>query len=231
MALVPAYEVALGVWLLSGRMRFGAWLAALLTLTAFALHTLELTAAGRASCGCLGPGGPPPAVMLAVDLAAAAVLLKRRPGWTGWPEVTPGVRAAGLTAAVAVGTLAAAGGWAYARYGSVAVALADLNGDPLVMLPTAVDVGTADPGGVVERTVEIRNLSADPVQIAMATSGCRCTEFVGLPVTIPSGERQTLTVRVTVSADPGRFRRAGRFRSSAGDLRFTIDGWVRAGGQ
>jgi len=52
--LVPLFEILLGGWLVSDWMRFGAWIASLLTLLIFAIHNLELLSAGRSSCGCLG---------------------------------------------------------------------------------------------------------------------------------------------------------------------------------
>lgn len=105
MAVTPAYEIALGGWLLADRWRFGAWLTTIATLVIFSLHNLELVSAGRSSCGCLGAVSPTPGIMLGLDVAALLLLLKRRPGWHGWPDGSPGLQLVATTATVAALTL------------------------------------------------------------------------------------------------------------------------------
>ena len=84
--LIPLFEILLGVWLVSGWMRFGAWIATLFTLLVFALHNLELLSAGRSSCGCLGSSvDTSPRVMLGFDVFVALLLLWQRRRWAGWP--------------------------------------------------------------------------------------------------------------------------------------------------
>jgi thiol-disulfide isomerase/thioredoxin len=74
------FELALGIWLLSGLFRRLAWLAALLCFGLFCAVTLYKGLMGAASCGCFGRVHVNPWVtLLAVDLPAAAALGVFRP--------------------------------------------------------------------------------------------------------------------------------------------------------
>lgn len=227
MALVPAYEIALGLWLISGRLRFGAWLLTLLTLALFSLVNLDAVSAGKSSCGCLGPVSPTPGVMLALDVAAGMLFLKCRPGWTGWPAASPGLRLAGMTAAAVALTLGTVGAIVYARYGSVTAALADARGDLVAAVPGVVDAGLTEPDGQVERTITLHNLSAAPVHVYAARANCNCADIDGLPLTVDAGGKSVVTIRVRLPHSPGSFARKGVFLTSAGKVPFGIRGVVR----
>lgn len=227
LAWIPVFELALGAWLVCGVMQFGSWITLLVTLGIFILHNLQLVTAGRSSCGCLGVVTVPPYFMLIADVAVLILFLKRRPGWSGWPDVTPGVRRFGLVVAVVFAVLGAAIIGIYAQYGAISVALADSRGEPLALVGREFELGTLDPGEVAERYLEIVNLTDKPVQIAMAESNCNCASFPELPIAIPANARIKMPIRVRVSDDSGPFQRNALFRSTAGTLRFRINGWVR----
>jgi hypothetical protein len=227
LALVPVYEFGLGIWLISGIMIYGSWLTLISTLGLFILHNIQLVTTGRSTCGCLGAVTVLPEVMLLADIMALLVVLKRRPAWSGWPAATLGLRRFCQTIAVIASVLALVVVGVYTQYGSITVALADSRGDPLAIVGQELDLGTRDPGEVAEQSIIIVNLTNQPIQIAMAESRCRCATFPELPVTIPAGERFAMPVKVRVSEEAGSFRRAARFRTTAGDLYFSIGGWVR----
>lgn len=227
--LVPLYEIALGVWLVSGWMRFGAWVASLATLLIFALHNLELLSAGRPSCGCLGAVDVSPGYMLTFDLILAVLLLKRRPRWAGWPADSPRLRQVALTGAVMAGVLGAAAGVAYWQHGSVAAALAALRDEPLAVVPADLGVGAVASGTVVEATVRVHNLTGEPAHLAYAKGSCACAEFPDLPLVVPPHGTADVRVRVTVSGPEGSFRREGVFRTNVGHVRFGIRGRVLGG--
>ncbi len=74
------FELALGLWLLSGLFQRLAWLAALLCFGLFCSVTLYKGLTGAASCGCFGRVHVNPWVtLLAVDLPAVAALGLSRP--------------------------------------------------------------------------------------------------------------------------------------------------------
>ena len=231
LALVPVYEIVLGGWLLSRRWRFGAWLAALATLSVFALVTLEAVSAGRSSCGCLGAASPLPGVMLAIDVVFLALFLLQRPGWGGWPAAGPELQTAATMAAVVAVVFAAAGAFATLRYGSIAVALADARGDALAASPRAIDAGLGEPGSQVERQVTLRNLSETPVTIEWLRVKCDCVEHVGLPKTLEPNGECVVTVRVRLPRSPGPFVRGGAFQTSTGNVPFGIRGEVLPGAE
>jgi hypothetical protein len=228
--LVPVVEAALGVWLVSGVWRYGAWLAALPVLVVFSAYGLALTVENRTSCGCFGRVEVPPWLMLGFDVVILGMLVRCRPGWRGWPADTPGLRAGLQAAAVAVAVVGGAVGWAYARYGSVAVAVAAARGLPVAVTPGTLDAGTIEADGKAERVLRVVNLSAEPVQVVMAISNCgRCVDVAGLPVTLPPGGGADLPVTVTAGQAGGRFQRVGWLRTSAGDIDFGITAWVAGG--
>jgi hypothetical protein len=222
--LVPLAEVGLGVWFVSGVYRFGAWAVALPVMVVFALYSLALTAGGRSSCGCFGSLTVPPVVTLLFDVLMVGLLVRCRPGWHGWPADTPALR----TAAVAVALLVGAAGWAYARYGSVGVAVAAARGEPVAVAPASLYVGAVPVGGTAEQTLRVVNLSDEPVQVAMVLSSCNCARVDGLPATVAPGASVELPVAVSVGRGMGEFRRPARLRTSVGDVGFSVAGWVTA---
>ena len=223
--LVPLFEAALGVWLVSGVGRFGAWAVAVPTVTLFALHNLAQTAEGEASCGCFGAATIPPAVTLGFDVVVLALLLRGRPAWQGWPAGGPRMQAAAVAALLLAGAAVAGTRW----YGSVGAALAAARGDQLALTPDRLMLGPVAAGGTVERSLRVANLSAESVQIVLGESNCSCVEVRGLPVTIAPGAWADVPVTVTVSTTPGRFKRKAALRTSAGDLTYAVTASVTAG--
>ena len=229
--LVPLYELLLGGWLVSGWLRYGAWVASLVTLSIFALHNLALMSAGRSSCGCLGSAvDVSPGVMLAFGTVAGMLLLKRRRRWAGWPTTAdnPWLRPLATTAIVTAGVLGIAAGLAYWQYGSVTAAVADLRAESLAVVPTDLEVGFADHGTVVETSVRVHNLTDEPAHLAYAKGSCACAVFPDLPLVVPPRGTADVRVLVTVSGPPGPFNRDGLFRTNVGHVRFGIRGWIPA---
>ena len=78
--LTVEFELALGIWLLSGLFKKAAWLAALLCFSAFSAITLYKVVTGAASCGCFGTVHVNPWITLfAIDLPAVIALVALRP--------------------------------------------------------------------------------------------------------------------------------------------------------
>ncbi len=74
------FEIALGIWLLSGLFKKTAWLAVITCFSLFSLITLYKGLTGAASCGCFGSVHVNPWITLTcIDLPAVAALAIFRP--------------------------------------------------------------------------------------------------------------------------------------------------------
>ncbi len=221
--LVPLFEVALGVWLVSGLARYGSWAVATPTVVLFALHSLALAADSQPSCGCLGELTVPPGLTFGFDLVIAVLLVRLRPSWAGWPvgSVAPAVAvAAALIALVATSA-------AY-QYGSLTAALAASRGETMTLSPGLLALGPVPAGGTVERSLRVTNLSDGPIEVVLAEANCNCVAVRGLPVTVAPGRWADLPVTVTASTKPGPLQVKGRLRTTAGDLNFAVTASVTA---
>jgi len=74
------FEIALGIWLLSGLFKKAAWLATISCFTLFCFVTLYKSLSGAESCGCFGSVHVNPWItLLAIDLPAVLALVIFRP--------------------------------------------------------------------------------------------------------------------------------------------------------
>lgn len=230
--LVITFELALGVWLVSGRQLLGAWLAVLVTFSAFAAVSFYQGWIGQASCGCLGNKVTvSPWVMFAVDSAAVIALLTFRPCLTPlWEN-----RGRVATAAIWVVTgyvliLSLLAGIAYLQFGSVDFALARLRSDRVSVQPSLVNVGEGVPGEIREVRVELTNRTEKSIRILGGTSDCSCSVLGDLPITIPPGEGRNITLGVRLQDSPGIFNRNAMFvvdDNGLRKLRIRITGRIR----
>jgi Protein of unknown function (DUF1573) len=207
--LVIVFELGLGGWLLSGQQRAGAWIAAMLTFTAFAGVSCYQGVIGQASCGCLGSKvSVNPWLMFVFDIAAIAMLLISRPDLKSlWTERAPIVRSvAGIFGAyvLLMGILA---GVAHLGFGSIDAALASIRNERLSVFPALIDMGEGVPGETREAKVELTNRTDQPIRLIGGSADCSCTVLADLPVTIPPGESRSITVAVRLPNAPGTFNR------------------------
>lgn len=78
--LTVEFELALGIWLLSGLFKKAAWLATIVCFSLFSMITLYKGITGYASCGCFGSVHVNPWITLfAIDLPAVLSLAVFRP--------------------------------------------------------------------------------------------------------------------------------------------------------
>ncbi len=81
--LTVEFEIALGIWLLSGLFKKAAWLATLCCFSLFSFITLYKGLSGAESCGCFGSVHLNPYITLfAVDIPAVILLAVFRPAWS-----------------------------------------------------------------------------------------------------------------------------------------------------
>ena len=199
-----AWEVLLGIWLLSGANRFLAWVATVATFAAFAGVSGYLGFIGQASCGCFGVIQASPWAAFAVDVSALVMLALARPGWTGWVDARVGLRSVCSVALL----LAVLAGIGIGMFGSVDATLARLRVESLGVSPTFLDFGTGKPGDKLTTTVTVQNWTDQPVRIYGGTSDCTCIATLDLPMTIDSGGWATISVELYVpSATSGQMTR------------------------
>jgi len=98
-----------------------------------------------------------------------------------------------IGAAVLIGLLCL---WAYAQFGSLAVAAAYLRGERLMIRPDVVDLGELREGEEREVCLEATNFGGVPVRIVGSRSNCSCTVTQDLPITVPPGISREVRVFV-----------------------------------
>ena len=84
------------------------------------------------------------------------------------------IRAVLLVAAVAASLLTALAGLAWWRFGSVAVGLAYLRGERLVIEPRVVELGEGRPDERRDVVIRIINLTDRPVRLLGSSATCQC---------------------------------------------------------
>lgn len=189
-------EALVGLWLLVGVARHGAWLAGLVLFTILAAVSVYLIAAGQKSCGCFGQVEVSPWASLALDLACVAALLLARP-------LGGIVRASACQACFVAATVGL-----IAVLSSTDVAsrqLARLRGAAILLPSGDADVGGAPSGETRTITVAVENVTDEPIRLIGGTTSCVCASTVGLPQTVPARSRVDVTLVVRFTGDVGLF--------------------------
>jgi hypothetical protein len=226
-AVAAEGELVLGLWLLSGAYRAGAWLAAVGTFLAFAGVSGYLGWTGVARCGCFGMIRASPWHAFGVDMAALVLLAVGRPD-LGAASFRPpsGLAATAAGAAAVLLILAGIGSWIY---GSPAAALARLRGEVLTVSSDYIDFGSGSAGQVLEASVEVQNWSEQPVQLIGGTSDCSCVTTLDLPLVIPPGESRPVELRLKLpGSGSGAFTRMAVLWTDHPRQR---EIWLRVGGR
>jgi hypothetical protein len=198
------WEIVLGLWLLSGAYRRWAWRTAVGTFVLFAAVSGYLGWQGVANCGCFGAVKASPWWAFGVDIAALMLLIVGRPRAAESAALPQGLLAAGATAVVLLGLLAAAG---TAAYGSPEAAVARLRGDPLLVTPGYLHFGDGPAGETLASEVRVSNLTDRPVRLIGGTSDCSCATTASLPLTLPPHGEEVVAVRLKLPATAGTFTR------------------------
>lgn len=206
---VVTWEFVLGSLLVLGAFRPLPWILAIGTFFAFAVVSGYLGLIGQANCGCFGAIKASPWAAFAVDIVAVAALIIARPNRVEWQVATmkplllrTAVLLGGALASFAVIALGCT-----LFFGSISATLATLQGESL-SAPSYVNFGSAKPGDRLEQTITIKNWTAKPVRLIGGTSDCSCVTTSEMPLTIPSGESLTLTIKLAVpESNAGAFTR------------------------
>ncbi len=189
------WEIILGAWLLSGSTRRLSWLAAVLTVTAFAAVSGYLSWVGVASCGCLGPIKANPWWTFGLDVGVLAFLAMSFPKQDRFSSPSfarsVGIWLAGVMVLLAI---LIAGGSFY--FGSYRALIAGLRGEPVTTSVGYVDFGTCQAGEDLEAPITFSNWTPKVVRLIGGTSDCNCTTLKDLPVEIKPGVDCEIRVRL-----------------------------------
>jgi hypothetical protein len=202
--VVGQWELLLGLWLVSGWGRLPAWLAALATFLAFAGVSSYMGWIGVANCGCFGAIRASPWVAFGVDAAVVVALATlgrpRQSEATGKPNqlltaiLEPGPSIVIVGAVLLSGITA----WAFLKYDSLHLAIARLGGEHLTVDEPYLDLGSVNPGDVVERSIVVRNWSGGSVRIIGVSESCACDLPTQLPAAVPPSGLLAMPVRMAV---------------------------------
>ena len=197
-----AWELGLGLWLLSGLLNRLAWVFAFATFAVFAAVSAWLTWTGVARCGCLGEVAVAPHWMLTLDVVVLSMLVVKRPAHA--PSVR---RAEFVTAAMTLtlfGTLFIA-----SRHTGVDEAVLNfVSGTALKADHDVADMGSLEPGQIATQDVTLVNVSSDSVRLVGGTIDCSTMVSETSAIILP-GQSATVTVhfRVANDASSGAFSR------------------------
>jgi hypothetical protein len=199
-----AWELFLGIWLISQRGRFLAWLLAIGTFLTFAIVSGSLGYIGQADCGCFGVIKASPWVAFGIDLVAILVLGVSKSHWMGWPAEHRAFLNFAVGAAVLLLVLAVA----QFALGGVDTVLARLRGLPFQTSPSVLDFGTGEAGITIDRQLTVKNYKSTPLRLIGGTSDCSCLATQSLPITIPANSQAEVTIRLRIPAGtPGELAR------------------------
>ncbi|MGI8981801.1 MAG: hypothetical protein ACR2FY_21435 [Pirellulaceae bacterium] len=231
---VVIIEVLIAMWLASGAYPALSWLtAAVFFLVAFSV-AVSTGLAGVAHCPCFGRVPASPWLAVCIDAAALVALCLFRPGNQSIMSLVGGILreprqlvTLGLFA-LPVLILGLPQSWLDSPF------VARLRGEQVRVSPYTADAGAGKTGEWGQVQVTIRNDSAGPVQVMGGTADCSCVTINGMPVTLASGESQSIPVRIRFVGTPGRFARKYFFytdSTAAPYLTGIIAGRVSSGSQ
>jgi hypothetical protein len=174
---IIVFELALAVWLLSGKQPLGSWVVALVTFTVFAAVNLYHGWVGQASCGCFGRLSPfiSPWQMLGLDLFILAVLVLGRPrlkplGANMYRALVGSVVPLAIVVGVVLLLWAGLFGFLHLGFGSLEAGLAYFRGERVSPQPWLIDVGRGQAGEKRQVTVTLTNWTDEPIQVLGGTS-------------------------------------------------------------
>lgn len=219
-AAAIGWELLLSLWLLSGVVPAGSWLAAVVTFVLLAGISGYLGWIGQATCDCFGAIQASPWFAFAVDLMALLMLLSVGPslpektedgGKKAWQEA--GVLLSFvLGIGLMIGALMGIGAWIY---GSPTKAWSRLCDESLEVTTEYVDCGEGEPGEKLQGIVRVHNWTDERVLIYGGTSDCTCVTTAGLPVVISPDEDREIPLRLRVpKSKPGLFTRRIEFKTN-----------------
>ncbi len=188
-------EAIVGLWLLVGVARHGAWLAGLVLFAILAGVSVYLIAVGQRSCGCFGQVEVSLWASLALDSTCVVAFLLARPVGVVRASVW---QVCLVAAAVGLFTILSSTELASRQ-------LARLRGTAIRLPSGDADVGGAPSGETRTITVAVENVTDEPVRLIGGTTSCVCASTTGLPQTVPAHSTADVTLVVRFTGVVGLF--------------------------
>jgi len=191
-------EVLIGVWLLTGRLRFISWVGAVALFLVLSLTSLTTAIRGYSDCGCFGPIRINPYITTVFNLFALLLLFVGRPEMASirlWWAILGSV---GL-ALVGMTTSAFADGALGDQF------LAYLKRDLVYLSPSYKDIGSHPQGAVAKIQFGIVNKSNYPIKVIGGRVSCNCAILNNLPLIVPANESLDVDIEMNFIGKNGVF--------------------------
>lgn len=199
-------EALVGLWLVSGLARQGAWFAGVGLYSVLAGVSLYLVSAGVSNCRCFGHVHVSPWTSFALDATCLAGLVLTRPADMSEWFHTPMALVLRAAAAVVAILLLILGGTSPAANRQFAL----LRGEALILEAEDTNVGAAQSGDYRWVEVAVENISNSDARLVGGTADCSCLSTTDLPVTISPGGRSVIHVAIRFGGSPGNFKHSFR---------------------
>ena len=193
-------EALVGLWLVSGYARRGAWVAGITLFAILAAVSLYLAAVGQASCGCFGRVEVSPWLSFSLDSVCVVAMAAFRPVRMNESFSRTGLAPAGLVCGFAV--LAGV----VMTTPTVEHRMAKWNGTEVLLAQKEADAGTGEQGTTGTVIVEILNQSDREIRLIGGSYSCSCVATDDLPAVVAPKSILTLSIRLTFTGDPGTFK-------------------------
>jgi hypothetical protein len=197
-------EILLGLWLLSGLAKRGAWAVAVGFFGILAGISLYQALTGQRSCGCLGAVEVNPWWTFGLDVAGVVALAIFRPA-RGATSSAVWLMPVAKTALGAAIILAAISGVFLLIHDNPAAALAQLRGEAITVEPYVTDVGAGVAGESRTFSMQLTNHTDHTVRIIGGTTSCNCLATKDLPLDLPPHGSESIRVGMKFRGSPGRF--------------------------
>lgn len=221
-SIVAPVELLLALWLISG---WGQRTSLNVSAGLFALFTIVNAISGwqgATSCGCFGKVQVDPWIMSIVDLLIfALIVLALRKTPTSDSDQTAREIVLGMAGIAAAITL-----FAYDYFGSMSAFVGYLTNQPMVLEVATIEVESGNATDEHEFLVEVANLTSNRVQITTASSQCASIDFSELPCWLEANQRYSMTAKIRLPSEEGRFCRKFRLHTTVGELSGTVCGNV-----
>ncbi len=188
---------------------------------------------GQSSCGCFGRIHISPWSAFALDGACLAMLgfcwpslyvqreISTASRW--WREALAIAGGAGAILAVCLGSVLLAG---WRQPGDI---LARIRGEQISVEPPVTDMGSGVAGQVRRFTVRLHNHTNRSITITGGSANCACVAIDDLPVTIPLGSSEIVTVVGRFKGTVGPFQQEFSFYTDGNEQDRVVarfKGWI-----
>jgi len=189
--LISAWEMLLGLCLISGWCRGWTWIGAIFSFALFAVVNFYQIQIGQASCQCFGDVIARPWFAFCVDVACLTLLIVI--GYVGsvfsmdfdsWASIR---RPSYVFSVLLISffLLLTVMAWGIFRYGSIYLTLARIGNRAVTVDTPYLDFGFAANSEVLKQPVTLRNWTNGPIRVIGGSNDVSCSLVLGEPLIIP----------------------------------------------